>query len=103
MSAQAPRSAGAGDAERTTSADSAVGHPAPVAVSPALEPLPPIYIPQWPSQQDAVSLLRRAVTGAVRRAVRSAFRRLPHNQAETLAGEPHSSSPASHVLCQRRR
>jgi hypothetical protein len=69
MTAEAPHPARAGGAKRATSADADTGQAVPVAVSPALGPLPAIYVPRSPGEAGAASFFRRVATLALRRAV----------------------------------
>ena len=80
MTAQDPHSAGAGNAKRPASADADPARPAPIAVSPALGPLPAIYVPRA-GEAGGPGMLRHAATRALRRAGRRALCRLPRHHA----------------------
>jgi hypothetical protein len=60
-------------------ADSTRGRPDQVAVSPAIGPLPRVYVPP-PGQPGPVGLLWHAAARAARLAARRATRPLPHRR-----------------------
>jgi hypothetical protein len=82
-----------GDEEATTSADSCEHRPEVFAISPAIGPVPAIYVPQSPTEQSATGLLCYAEAEATRRSRSWAARHLPHHDRQGRAHE--SPAPAA--------
>jgi hypothetical protein len=72
--ARAPRPAASSAGQPTASADAARSRPDPIAVSPALGPLPPVYVPRTRADAAAASPLLRPAVRAARRAAGWAVR-----------------------------
>lgn len=60
----------------TSAADSAPGRPDGIAVSPAIGPLPAIYVPRTPGEATSTGLLWQATARAARQVSGWAARRL---------------------------
>ena len=76
------------DDEATASADAGEHEPEGLAISPAIGPLPAIYVPQSPSEPSATGLLWHAETQLARLARSWAACHLPHHDPECRAHEP---------------
>ena len=76
MTARALHPAASSDAKPTAAADAARPRPDPVAVSPALGPVPPVYVPRTRAEAAAASLLWHPAARAARRGAGRAIRRL---------------------------
>jgi hypothetical protein len=74
----AQRPATAGDTQQTAPAGTTGSEPDPVAISPAVGPLPAIYVPP-PGQSGPAGLLGRAAARTARRALRRANRQHRRN------------------------
>jgi glycine cleavage system H protein len=85
-------SATTSDDEVAASADSGEHQPEAFAISPAVGPLPSIYVPQSPDEPSTTDLLRHAEAQVARRARDWAARHLPHHDPECRAHE--SAAPA---------
>jgi len=75
------------DDEATAPADSGEDKPEASAISPAIGPLPSIYVPQSPSEPSATDLLWHAEAEVARQARDWAACHLPHRHAECRARE----------------
>jgi glycine cleavage system H protein len=75
------------DDEDTASADSGEHKPEAFAISPAIGPLPSIYVPQSPDEPSTTDLLWHAEAQAARRARKWAACHLPHHDPECRARE----------------
>jgi hypothetical protein len=64
------------DGQRAPTADTAPGRPDGIAVSPAIGPLPAIYVPRTPGEATSTGLLWQATARAVRQVSGWAARRL---------------------------
>jgi hypothetical protein len=60
----------------TSAADAATGRPDGIAVSPAIGPLPAIYVPRTPGEATSTGLLWQATARAARHVSRWAARHL---------------------------
>jgi hypothetical protein len=88
----------AGDDEATAAADS--GEPEAFAVSPAVGPVPAIYVPQSPSEPSATDLLWQAEAQLARQARSWAACHPPHHGSDCEAHE--SAAPMTCPPCRRR-
>jgi hypothetical protein len=88
MTTPTPRPVGASDGKEAASADAARSQPDPIAISPALGPLPAVYVPRAPGEGSPVGLLWRATARVARLAGRWATHYLPHRHPATRDGEP---------------
>ena len=79
MRTQTPRPAADRDRKEATSSDAAQSQPDPIAISPAIGPLPAIYVPRAPGQGSPVDLLGHVTARVARLVGRLATRHLPHN------------------------
>src|SRR5215472_11932828 len=82
-----------GDEEATASTDSGEHQPEAFAVSPAIGPVPSIYVPQSPGEPSATGLLWHAEAQVARQARDWAACHLPHHDSECQAHE--SAAPAA--------
>jgi hypothetical protein len=80
MRTQTPRPAADSDRKEATSSDAAQSQPDPIAISPAIGPLPAIYVPRAPGQGSPVDLLRHVTARVARLVDRLATRQLPHKR-----------------------
>jgi hypothetical protein len=70
MTTQTPRPAADSDGKEAASADAAGSQPGPIAISPAIGPLPAIYVPPAPGEPSPVGLLRHLTARVARLAGR---------------------------------
>jgi hypothetical protein len=78
MTTRVPRPAASRGGPPTAAASAARSRPDPIAVSPALGPVPPIYVPRTRAEAAAASPLWRPAVRAARRAGGRAVRRLDY-------------------------
>jgi hypothetical protein len=76
MTTRALRPAASSGAKPAAAADAARSRPDPIAVSPALGPVPPVYVPRTRAEAAAASLLWHPAARAARQAAGRAVRRL---------------------------
>jgi hypothetical protein len=88
MAAQTPPPAADSHGKEATSSDAARSQPDQIAISPALGPLPAIYVPRAPGEGSPVGLLWRVTARAARLAGQWATYHLPHRHPATQDGEP---------------
>ena len=76
-----------GDEEAAAAPDGGGNKPDVFAISPAIGPVPAIYVPQAPSEASATGLLWHAETQLARQARSWAACHLPHHDPECRAHE----------------
>jgi hypothetical protein len=89
----------AGDREPPAAADAAPAQPDPIAISPAIGPVPPVYVPRSPNQAATTGLVWHATVRAVRLVGRWVIRR-PHRRA-THDGESQSTGAVTDMPSER--
>jgi hypothetical protein len=94
MTTQTPRPAADSDGKEKEagSADAARSQPDPITISPAIGPLPAIYVPPAPGEPSPVGLLWHLTARVARLAGRWATRHLPHRHPATRDGAPRHPS-----------
>jgi hypothetical protein len=88
MTAQAPPPAADSHDKEAGSADAVRSQPDQIAISPAIGPLPAIYVPRAPGESGPIGLLWHVTARAARLAGEWATRHLPHRHPATQDGEP---------------